>query len=103
MEEMQAAEHVIVVDAIDARKPPGALVVFTPEQVRELGADASPHGVGMLGIVKLLEALGRWPRVTLVGCQCGGSLEGEALSPEVAAAVTQAADTVERLLRGTAG
>ena len=98
-EDIQRAERVIIADAIDAGKPAGALVVFTPEQVRSLDTDASPHGVGMLGILKLLQTLGPCPPVTIVGCQRGEAFEGEALSPEVAAAVTVAGDMIERLVR----
>jgi hydrogenase maturation protease len=97
-EEIQQAGRVIIIDAIDARKPPGALVIFTPEQVRSLDTDASPHGVGMLGILKLLETLGHCPPVTIVGCRRGNALEGEILSSEVAAAVPKAVDLIGNLL-----
>ena len=97
-EEIAGAARAIILDAIDAGKPPGTLLVFTPEQVKSLQAEASPHEVSMLGILKLIGAIGHCPPVTIIGCQRGACLEGEKLSAEVAAAVTRAADMTERLL-----
>ncbi len=97
-EDIQQAERVLIIDAIDAGKAPGTVIVFSPERVRELDADSSPHGLGMLGILKLLETLGHCPPVTIIGCQRGNALEGEALSPEVAKAVNRAADLVQGML-----
>jgi hydrogenase maturation protease len=102
-EEIARAEHVILVDALDAGEPPGSLMTFTPDQVRSRDESASPHGLRALGILELLQALGRCPPVTLIACQRGSATEGERLSPQVEAALPKALAAVEAAIRAAAG
>jgi hydrogenase maturation protease len=69
---MEEADNVILIDAADMGKPPGACAVFSPEDVRSLKRDSrlSLHHADLLGLLDLMRTLAmRMPKVRVVGVQ----------------------------------
>jgi hydrogenase maturation protease len=103
VEMMLGLDRVVVVDAlVDESGPPGRVGIKTPEDFPAARPAANPHGAGLLDAM----AFGRrvvpadMPRrLALVTVTIGPPGTGEGLSPPVAAAVTEAADAVRRVLR----
>jgi hydrogenase maturation protease len=91
-----AARHAIIVDAVQAGRAAGEVLVFRPEELAP--ADTQPlsslHGVGILDVWKLAAALGHQTPTTIVGIQVASVEPGESLSPPVAAAVPRAVAAV---------
>ncbi|HLN79026.1 MAG TPA: hydrogenase maturation protease [Nocardioidaceae bacterium] len=100
---------VVVVDAVRSGAEPGSVVVL------EVGAGSGPmseaawrgtgrggtHAFGLGPAVELARALGRLPeRVVVVGVEAESFEPGEPLSPAVADALQDAADTVRRTVGG---
>ncbi len=83
-------KRVIIVDAADIGRPPGAFVRFTPEEVR-LARETKPlslHNAGLSEVLALAEALGRkLPPITVFGVQPASLDWREGLSAEVEAAL----------------
>ena len=105
---LEAADALVVVDAVDLGRPPGTVLVIRPDvfdvtalplaQRRDELADmhyATPERAFMLA-----SAIGVLPKVTLmVGCQpVDASTPGEGLSPKIAPYVEVAAAEVRRLV-----
>jgi hydrogenase maturation protease len=87
---MEGRQRVILVDAADMGRAPGAFVRFNLDDVRLMGKDdrLSIHGAGLRDSLLLAQALGTLPdEVTIFGVQ-PAKLEWEsALSPEVEASL----------------
>jgi hydrogenase maturation protease len=94
-------EHVVLVDAVLAL-PPGVVVELSPEELSDRAAQpASSHGMGAAQAILLARTLspGATPRVRVVAVTISRpDRYGVGLSPEVAAAVPEAADRVLSLL-----
>jgi hydrogenase maturation protease len=92
-----AARRVIVVDAMEAQRSPGEVLVFRPEELKqdETTPLSSLHGVGIMDVWKLARALGHTPPTAIVGVQVGSLKPGEELTAEVAQAVPRAVAAVE--------
>jgi hydrogenase maturation protease len=92
------ARLVVVTDAVrSGRRPPGTVQVLHachgPLPVRT-GAGGT-HGFGLAEVIELGRALGRMPpELVIVGVEAQQFQLGEPLSPQVAAAVQMAAQTV---------
>jgi hydrogenase maturation protease len=105
---VQAADALLIFDAIDYGLPPGTLRVIENDDVpRFLGAKKmSLHQTGFQEVLQLAQLTGRYPRqVVLIGCQ-PEQLEdyGGSLRPVVKAALEQALEQgIERLRRWGAG
>ncbi|MCB1997930.1 MAG: HyaD/HybD family hydrogenase maturation endopeptidase [Burkholderiaceae bacterium] len=102
--QVQAATHLLILDAVDYGLAPGTLTLVEDEEVpRFLGAKKmSLHQTGFQEVLALAQFTGQWPqRVVLVGCQpaeledFGGSLTPTvkaALDPALAAALAHLRD-----------
>jgi len=101
---LEEAEQVLVLDAADMGKPPGALVEFSPDQVRSLAADrpVSAHQADLLGVFRLMAELGKRPVVTIIAVQPARVGYGIGLSPQVAAAIPTALKMVRSKMAETA-
>jgi len=99
LQHVQAATHLLILDAIDYGLAPGTLKLVEGEEVpRFLGAKKmSLHQTGFQEVLALAQFTGHWPEhVLLVGCQpaeledFGGSLTAPvkaAMAPALAAAI----------------
>ncbi len=96
MEHIQAAEHVVVVDAAEMKAAPGTVSVFSPEQVRDLCGDAavSAHELRVLSALRLMSQLEGCPPVSIVAVQPANLNYGTQLSPEVKDALPEAVSSV---------
>lgn len=97
MDTWRDAEFVILIDAVHSGAPPGT--------VHRLDAHAQPipsnffhystHAFSVAEAVELARALGQLPpRLLVFGIEGNDFTSGEGLSPEVAAAVEQVAQTI---------
>jgi hydrogenase maturation protease len=110
---LEDADAVVVVDAIrtpDGGRAPGTLVRAEagPDGLpAEIRSSLSSHGLGVAEAVGLAAAIGRVPRVVVLGVEAQTSGLGEVLSGAVERGLPQlgdlVVDEVRDLLGGTAG
>ncbi|MDQ3576084.1 MAG: hydrogenase maturation protease [Actinomycetota bacterium] len=96
---LDGADALVIVDALPGDGIPGTITVLhvRPEDLGEGEFDA--HGMNPVAVLGSLDALGgTLPPTYVVGCTPADLEEGMGLSPAVAAAVDEAADTVRSLL-----
>jgi hydrogenase maturation protease len=81
--------HLIVVDAVNAGKPPGTVVTLTGGQVPALFRNkVSPHQMALSDVLAALEIMGEKPAgVTVIGVQPKDLGTGLELSPLIAGRV----------------
>jgi hydrogenase maturation protease len=101
---LERDERVVLVDAVLA-SPPGVVLELGPDELsRQASQPASSHGMGAAQAIELARALspgGAAPHLRVVAVTIGRPERYRVgLSPEVAAAVPQAADRVLQLLGG---
>lgn len=103
---LEGPEVTIFIDAISRGQPPGTVFLIEPE-INELdmgsGEVVNAHSMNPLRVLQLLRSLGGQPgRLYLVGCE-PAELEPEegamGLSATVRAAIPQALQTIETLVR----
>ncbi len=95
------ADAVVIVDALPGAGAPGRIQEVDPARLaarREL----SSHGLGVGEALALADALGRRPRLRVLGIEAGDAREG-GLSPAVAAALPRACGALRRLVAELAG
>lgn len=94
------ADQVVMIDAVDLGREPGALAVLRDEHVQAaLSGHVSPHQVGVGDLVAAARLMGQVPpRLTIVGIQPGEIGIGLDLSEPVATAVDGAIELVQREL-----
>lgn len=87
--DVEAASRIIIVDAVKAGLPPGALVRLQDDEVPAfLGPKVSPHQVGLQDLLALAQLRGHMPpEIVLWGVQPWQLEPGLDLSPAVAAQV----------------
>jgi hydrogenase maturation protease len=103
---MEGYAATILVDTTSKGEPPGTLYLMEldPEEIANQGEEMPDgHGLGPVQVLRLVQSLGgQITRLYLVGCE-PASLETEegeiGLSEEVRAAVPQAVDMIERLVK----
>lgn len=96
---LDGVDALVIVDALPGDGEPGTITVLQvgPEDLGEGEFDA--HGMNPVAVLGSLGALGgTLPPTYVVGCTPADLEEGMGLSPVVAAAVDEAADTVRSLL-----
>lgn len=96
---LDGVDVLVIVDALPGDGVPGTITVLEvgPEDLGEGEFDA--HGMNPVAVLGSLDALGgSLPPTYVVGCTPADLDEGMGLSPAVAAAVDEAADTVRSLL-----
>lgn len=88
LEWLVGAERVILIDAMRGGGPPGTFLRFSSAQfIDQAGRDVSSHGFGLAHALQLARTLGQeGPEPEIYGIELE-RLEGERLSPRVAAAV----------------
>lgn len=94
---LEDADHLIVVDAVDAGASPGTVLVFGPDKAEVATTPAiSLHEMGPLEALVLLEATtGRRPLTTIIGIQPADlSPWDDNLSEPVARALPEAVEKV---------
>jgi hydrogenase maturation protease len=101
----------VVVDAVSSGAPPGTIHVLDVGVVAgdsvgvragaaPAGAVTTTHGIGLAGVLRLAEAVGRAPRrVVLVGIEGEDFGFGVGLTPAVDAAIPAAVDRIVELIR----
>jgi hydrogenase maturation protease len=97
---LQGYSALVLVDAIPGDGEPGEISVLevTEEHLGTGGFD--PHGMAPVAMLASLKDLGgRLPTTYVVGCRPADVGEGIGLSDEVEAAVPEAMDTIDALLR----
>lgn len=98
--EVRGARRLLVLDAVDAGGPPGAVVRIEVEG--SLGSDRRPtaHELGLAVLLDDLRLLGEPPeRVVLLGVQPAQLAPGRDLSPEVRAGLERLVAAAEQELR----
>ena len=98
----EAAQMVVVTDAVRSGRPPGTVQVLHachgPLPVRTGAGDT--HGFGLAEVIELGRALGRLPpELVIVGVEAEQFRPGEPLSPRVAAVGDAAARAVAEVVR----
>ncbi len=99
MDFFEKSSRVVLIDAADMNLAPGAIRRFTPDEVQQgpEGPKFSSHDIGLLEVLNLAAALGRKPdEVVIIGIQPQEIDWGEALSPEVEAAVPRVLELVRQ-------
>jgi hydrogenase maturation protease len=91
------AQKLLLLDAAEMNLEPGAVVRFTPDDVRFQAGKVklSAHDVGLLEVLELARALGQCPpEVIIIGIQPKEISWGMDLTPAVQAAVAKVVDLV---------
>jgi hydrogenase maturation protease len=96
LDELSDLDHLIVVDAIDAGKPPGTLLRIEGEDVPVFfRTRLSPHQIGLPDVMASLEFLGAQPKkMVILGVQPQTMELGMELTPLVAACVPELVNQV---------
>jgi hydrogenase maturation protease len=96
LDELSDLDHLIVVDAINAGKPPGTLLRIEGEDVPVFfRTRLSPHQIGLPDVMASLEFLGAQPkRMVILGVQPQTMELGMELTPVVAARVPELVEQV---------
>jgi len=101
IEAWEGADAVILVDTVVSGAPPGTLHRFdaSMEPIPARALRSSTHAIGLAETIELARALGRLPeRVVVYGIEGASFDAGAPLSPEVEAAVSRLAATIEEEL-----
>jgi hydrogenase maturation protease len=89
----------IVLDAVNAGGPPGAVYVARREDLAPKGEIHSLHGLGLAETLAQLEVAGvTWESVALIGVEPASTDWGENLSQAVRDAMPVVAEHVERMV-----
>lgn len=99
---LEGSDKIIIVDALKAGEPPGAVYRLTAEGCRQQGLSpvVSLHGLGILEVVKALELLEqRAPEVVIIGVEPKEIDWGLELTPEVTASLPFVLELIEEELR----
>ncbi len=97
MERWKPGDHVVVVDALSSGHPPGTVFRFEATE-GPIPGDAgwvSSHSPGVAEGIETARALGRLPAsLTVYGIEAGSVEPGQPVSPEVARAVEEVAESI---------
>lgn len=99
--ELEGVETLVLVDAVCSEDAPGTVRVLEGGQILRYAEQRGmgSHQPSLAGTLRLAEQLGLSPRrIAVVGIAARQFHPGAPLSPEVAQAVSRAADEVARLL-----
>ncbi|MEJ5997413.1 hydrogenase maturation protease [Corynebacterium sp. H130] len=97
---IQDADKLIILDALAGPGEQGTVVQLVGDQIpRLLNSKLSPHQVGLLDLLSAARLLGREPnQVGVVGVVAGGTDLHVGMSPEVLAAIPEAAAKAQQLI-----
>jgi hydrogenase maturation protease len=81
----------IIIDAVEMKKSPGAVKLFTPVEAKiKIKSDVlSTHGLGLAEMLKLIEQLNIKTEIKIIGVQPKDISFGEGLSNEVKSQIPQ--------------
>lgn len=96
---LERCVKVLVIDAMDAGRPPGTLYHCCGDDLAQTGQRHSLHGLGLLGALEFLDA-GRRPEIHILGVQPGRIGLALDLSPEVARALPEVVLAARRIMAG---
>jgi len=108
----RGASRLLLIDAAEMGLKPGAVMRFTPQEVKDFGRGVkfSTHDVGLAEVLKLARDLGLCPEeVEIIGIQPQEISWGEGLSPAVQASLPRVVEMVLKeissnfIARGAAG
>jgi hydrogenase maturation protease len=96
LDELSHLDRLIVVDAINAGKPPGTLLRLEGDEVPSFfRTRLSPHQIGLPDVLASLEFMGAEPKeMVILGVQPQAMDLGMELTPVVAARVPELVDQV---------
>ena len=99
---IEACSHLLVLDAVDAGRPPGSVVELAREKIPLLrGVKLSEHQVTFQEVLGLASFRGRLPEtLCIVGAQPADLEIGLELSPVVAAKIPSIVDRAAEILAG---
>lgn len=99
--DIEDAERLVLLDAIEAGEPPGTLVVLEREELpRYFAHKLSPHEVALREVLALAELRGRLPaELVAIGLQPGPLTLGPGLSAPVRGGVDRMLDAVVARLK----
>jgi len=107
LELFRGAPAVFLVDAVvTGAQPPGTIYSFSGDaaEIRSASWACSTHGLGVAEALRLARTLGVCPpRVCLYGVEAANFGWGEAMSPEVTAALPELAARIEADWRAMSG
>lgn len=70
LSEFEGAEHLLIIDAVSGKEPPGAIYRLTPENLSaRRGPLFSAHEVGVVELLSVAEMMGKLPRTRILGVQ----------------------------------
>ena len=97
---VEACSHLLVLDAVDAGRPPGSVIELARDEIPLLrGVKLSEHQVTFQEVLGLASFRGRLPETLhLVGAQPADTSIGLELSSPIAAAIPRIVDRVAELL-----
>ena len=88
---------VLVIDAMDAGQPPGALYYCRGQDLAEVDQRHSLHGMGLLRVLEFLDERHR-PEVHILGVQLARTGFGQQLSLQVASVLPQVVRVVRQII-----
>jgi hydrogenase maturation protease len=98
---IEEAESLLILDAVDAGSPPGALIHLTGDAIpRYAGIKLSEHQVTLQDVLGLAGVRGRMPkRLALVGMQPASLETGDTLSAACSAMLPEMLEKAEAILK----
>ncbi|MFH0934417.1 MAG: HyaD/HybD family hydrogenase maturation endopeptidase, partial [Pseudomonadota bacterium] len=101
LEDLSNADHIVIIDAVRAGKPPATIIRLADEQVPVFfKTKLSPHQIGLSDVLATLEFIGEQPGgVTVFGVEPVSLETGMELSPQVAARLPSLLEMVAAELR----
>ena len=101
--EIQAADHVIMIDATLDDKPPGTVTLIEPRYASDFPQLLSAHEIGLRDMIDTMMLTGDVPRIHLITISAANINEiGMELTPAVNAAIPEVLTMVQALLAGPA-
>jgi hydrogenase maturation protease len=98
---IQAADRIIVIDALKGGGKPGAIYRLRPDDLTaEAERPLSLHQVGLLEVLGMARQLGGDPQVVIIGVEPKEISWGMELTPEVEAKLPKIIETVLEELKG---
>ncbi len=99
----EAADLVLVLDAMEAGGPPGTIYLYDESEILEANRQVSLHELGVLAVLRF-SPLARKPRVLVLGMEPQTIGFGLELSPTLQAALPQmllaAREIIDKILNG---
>jgi hydrogenase maturation protease len=70
LSDLEGAENLLIIDAVDGRGSPGTIYRLTPEDLpKSSGSFLSAHAIGLPEVLATLQLLGNRPRTRIIGIQ----------------------------------